>query len=55
LENVFSHEHNPLGLLTAAVFGLTPTLVIDPLRQQAKQYTDDLKSTQSHDRAPPTK
>lgn len=53
LENVFHVGKNPLGLLTAAVFGLTPTLVVDRLRQQAKRYTDDLKSTQAQDRVAP--
>jgi hypothetical protein len=53
LVDVFNLEQNRLALVLAAVFGLAPTVVIDRLRQQAKQYTDDLRSTQAPERAIP--
>jgi hypothetical protein len=44
---VFDVTQNPSGLLVAAVFGLTPNLLITRLKQQTDRYKSDLKRTES--------
>ena len=43
---VFDLEANPFALVVAAVFGLTPDLVINRLREQTEQMADNLRKTQ---------
>lgn len=43
---VFDLAANPFALVIAAVFGLTPDLVINRLRDQTEQMTDNLRKTQ---------
>lgn len=45
LENIF--RNSPSFLIIAAVFGLTPDLIIRRLTQQVDRYKGDLQSTQS--------
>jgi hypothetical protein len=47
LDNIFDLDKNLIGLLVAAVFGLTPGLLFDRLQQQADKYKADLKSSQA--------
>jgi hypothetical protein len=47
LDTIFNLDKNLIGLLVAAVFGLTPGLVFESLRKQAVKYEEDLKSTQA--------
>jgi hypothetical protein len=44
--DVFNGD-NPSLLLIAAIFGLTPDLIIRRLEQQTEKYKADLESTQS--------
>jgi hypothetical protein len=46
LSDIFSLRANELGLVVAAVFGLTPTLLLTRLQQQAEAYKADLKSSE---------
>jgi hypothetical protein len=45
LPATFDLAHYPEGLLVAAVFGLTPGLLINRLAQQAAAYKSDIKSS----------
>jgi hypothetical protein len=45
LEDIFNLEKNAFGLIIAATFGLTPTLVTTALQKQVEKLRDDLKST----------
>lgn len=47
LEDIFDLRKNVIGLLLAAVFGLTPGLLFDRLQQQAERYKADLKSSEA--------
>lgn len=47
LEQVFDLGGYPSSLLVAAVFGLTPSLLIGRLSQPIEQYKKDLKSTET--------
>jgi hypothetical protein len=47
LVKIFNLGENLIGLLVAAVFGLTPGLLFDRLQQQADRYKADLKSSQA--------
>ncbi|MBV9171101.1 MAG: hypothetical protein JOZ81_13565 [Chloroflexi bacterium] len=44
---VFDFIQHPLNILTAAVFGLTPGLVLERLKQQTEACKDDLKSIEA--------
>ena len=44
-QEVDQEEH---GLIVAAVFGLTPNLLIGVLQKQSEQYKTDLKSTATY-------
>jgi hypothetical protein len=46
LAQIFNLKTNELGLVVAAVFGLTPTLLLTRLQQQAESYKADLKSSE---------
>ena len=45
LRAIFDLTRNGFGLLVAAVFGLTPDLLVDRLQQRADAFRSDLKST----------
>jgi hypothetical protein len=45
LEDSFNLQRNSLGILIAAVFALTPNLLIDTLKKKANDFTDQLKNT----------
>lgn len=47
LEDIFDLHKNMIGLLLAAVFGLTPGLLFDRLQQQSEKYKTDLKSSEA--------
>ena len=48
---VFNPATNRLGLLVAAVFGLTPDLIIGKLRQQTDALKQDLSSSEAASQA----
>jgi hypothetical protein len=50
LRSVFDLEATPENLVVAAVFGLTPTLLIRGLQRRAEQYKEDLKTTEAGER-----
>lgn len=55
LKRVFDIENYPAGVVVAAVFGLTPSLLITRLQRQAEQYKADLRGSEageSHGGAP---
>jgi hypothetical protein len=45
LGTAFNFVSNPMNLVTAAVFGLTPALLIDRLHQQSDTFKQNLRST----------
>jgi len=45
LHDIFDIGRNPSGLIVAAVFGLTPGLVLDRLQKQAEQYKSDIQKS----------
>ena len=47
LDQVFSLETNRIGLLVAALFGLTPELVVGALRKQTDTIKKELSSTEA--------
>jgi hypothetical protein len=47
LPTAFDLGQRPLNLLTAAVFGLTPGLLVSRLSQQAEQYRSDLQRSRA--------
>jgi len=53
LAQIFDLSKNGFGLLFAAVFGLTPDLLVDRLQQVADRYRTDLQSTTAQS-GPPT-
>lgn len=55
LEDIFDLHKNIIGLLLAAVFGLTPGLLFDRLQQQAEKYKSDIKSSEATQATPPPK
>ncbi|HEY3079373.1 MAG TPA: hypothetical protein VGM69_05650 [Chloroflexota bacterium] len=54
LPTAFDLAQRPLNLLTAAVFGLTPGLIVSRLSQQAEQYRTDLNRSKATESAPPS-
>jgi hypothetical protein len=52
LGDIFDLTKNPVGILVAAVFGLTPSLLTDRLRPQAENYKADLRITHASNRQP---
>jgi hypothetical protein len=53
LDHIFDLQKYPFGLILAALFGLTPSLLIRRLEQETDKYKIDLKSTASSARAEP--
>jgi hypothetical protein len=47
LKTTFNLDENPYGLVAAAIFGLTPSLLFAGLRQRAEQYRTDLSKSSS--------
>jgi hypothetical protein len=47
LSDIFSLSKNQMGLIIAAVFGLTPGLLIDRLMKVSDQYKADLQSSET--------
>lgn len=47
LGSIFDLGKNQIGIVVAAIFGLTPTLLTANLQKAADQYKSDLKSTAS--------
>jgi hypothetical protein len=47
LKDIFDLERNKAGLIIAAIFGLTPTLVTTALQRQVQKIREDLKSTEA--------
>jgi len=52
LEDIFDLHKNIIGLLMAAVFGLTQGLLFERLQQQAEKYKSDLKSSEATQTTP---
>lgn len=52
LSQIFNLQAYPIGLIVAAVFGLTPTLVFDRLNKLTEGYKSDIKSTEPSNTAP---
>jgi hypothetical protein len=50
LANIYSLSANEFGIVVAAVFGLTPALLIGALQEQADRYRDKIQSTTAHSR-----
>jgi hypothetical protein len=46
LVDAFNVTKTPLNVVTAAIFGLSPALLIDRLTQKSEQYKQDLKSSE---------
>jgi hypothetical protein len=42
LDQIFSLQNYPLGIVVAAVFGLTPGLLLERLRTQTNEYKEEL-------------
>ena len=53
LGKVFNLAENPKNLVVAAVFGLTPTLLIRGLQRRAEQYKEDLKTSEAGEQPTP--
>ncbi|MFN2520687.1 MAG: hypothetical protein ABR525_06560 [Candidatus Limnocylindria bacterium] len=49
LGDIFDVARYPIGLLIAAVFGLTPGLLVSQLQQQADRYKQDLQRSEPAD------
>ncbi|MGI8549304.1 MAG: IPT/TIG domain-containing protein [Dehalococcoidia bacterium] len=54
LDRVFDLTSNPFYIIIAAIFGLTPKLLIDRLLKQTDQYKTDLQSSQATEKATPS-
>jgi len=54
LSKIFDLESYPVNILIAAVFGLTPSLLINRLNAASEQYKKDLKSTDAAEHPPPS-
>jgi hypothetical protein len=51
LEQVFDLANYPAGVVIAAVFGLTPTLLITRLQRQTEQYKADLRGSEAGEKS----
>jgi hypothetical protein len=51
LATVFDISASPLGLLSAAVFGFTPSLIASTLQSRADRWKDELKSSDPGEKA----
>ena len=54
LSEIFDLTRNQGGLVFAAVFGLTPSLIVTRLQTQAEAYKADLKSSEAAERVVPS-
>jgi hypothetical protein len=45
LSTVFDISESPLGLVSAAVFGFTPSLLASTLQSRADKWKEELKSS----------
>jgi hypothetical protein len=54
LEKIFNLRKYPVNILIAAIFGLTPSLLITRLHAAGEQYKRDLKSTEAAEHPPPS-
>ena len=54
LAKIFDLGSYPVNILIAAVFGLTPSLLISRLHAASEQYKRDLKSTEAGEHPPPS-
>ncbi len=54
LSKIFDLKDYPLNILIAAVFGLTPSLLITRLHAAGEQYKRDLTSTEAGEHPPPS-
>jgi MFS family permease len=45
VQDIYSLDEGRFGLVIAAIFGLTPSLLIDRLKSEAEKYKADLQST----------
>nr|HRC63379.1 hypothetical protein [Dehalococcoidia bacterium] len=54
LESVFSFEEYPLAILLAAIFGLSPTLLLKRLEDATTRLKLDIKSIESSEGASPS-
>jgi hypothetical protein len=52
LDTLLDLGKHPLNLLIAGTFGLTPTLLLDRLKQQADKYKQDLRSSEALQNTP---
>lgn len=46
LDQVFNLQTYPFGLVVAAIFGLTPSLLVDRLNRQTDRFKDDLRRSE---------
>jgi hypothetical protein len=53
LEEIFDLHRNPLSVLYAAIFGLTPALLAARLKGAAERFKSDLRSTEPAEQAGP--
>ena len=51
LEQVFDLANYPAGVVIAALFGLTPTLLITRLQRQTEQYKADLRGSEAGEKS----
>jgi hypothetical protein len=54
LDKIFDLGEYPINILIAAIFGLTPSLLITRLHSAGEQYKADLKSTEAAEHPPPS-
>jgi hypothetical protein len=54
LVDIFNLQNYPIGLVVAAIFGLTPTLVFDRLNKLTEGYKNDIKGTEAANITPKT-
>jgi hypothetical protein len=54
LDKIFDLKEYPINILIAAIFGLTPSLLITRLHSAGEQYKADLKSTEAAEHPPPS-
>jgi hypothetical protein len=47
LKYIFNLDNNIMGLVVAAVFGLTPGLLFEQIQKQAEKYKTDLRSSEA--------
>ncbi|GAC1662155.1 MAG: hypothetical protein PVS3B3_33130 [Ktedonobacteraceae bacterium] len=53
LANIYNLDRNTMGIVVAAIFGLTPNLLISTLQQQGEQFKTQLKNSSAPDQGKP--